>query len=97
MTFKVSPRVAEKLRNKHQVSGKEIAECFANRVGPYFSDTREDHQTDPPTYWFVAETDVGRVLKIVFVRYPDHFAVKTAFEPQDGSDALYTRLCQPRQ
>lgn len=93
MTVRISPRIAEKLKTRHHVSGQEINECFANRVGPYFTDTRLDHQTDPPTYWFVAETDKGRVLKVVFMKYPDHFAIKTAFTPTDGSDALYTRLC----
>ena len=93
MKFKISPRVQEKLATRHQVSGQEILECFANRVGPYFIDDRADNQTDPATYWFVAETDKRRVLKVVFVRYPDFFAIKTAFNPEDGSDKLYTNLC----
>ena len=97
MDFKVSPRVAEKLKTRHQVSNQEIAECFANRTGKFYTDTREDNQTDPPTYWFVAETDTGRVLKVVFVRYPDHFSIKTAYTPTDGSDVLYAQLSSAQQ
>lgn len=57
MEFKISPRVDAKLRERHGVTQIEVSQCFANRHGPFFSDTRADHQTDPPTYWFVAETD----------------------------------------
>lgn len=94
--FRISPRVAAKLRDRHKVDGNDIAECFANRHGKFFTDSRADHQTDPPTYWFVSETDAGRVLKIIFVRYPESFAIKSAYEPTDGSDALYEELCKLR-
>ncbi|MHB1569141.1 MAG: ADP-ribosyl-(dinitrogen reductase) hydrolase [Steroidobacteraceae bacterium] len=93
MDFKISQRVIEKLKTKHGIERSEIPECFCNRTGSYFTDTRLDHQTDPPTYWFVAPTDKGRLLKVVFMRYPDYFEIKTAFVPTDGSDALYERLC----
>lgn len=94
MPFTISTKVRLKLAEKHGVSEEEINECFLNREGPYFSDNREDNRTDPPTYWFVASTDKGRILKVVFVRHPDRFAIKTAFEPTDGSDRLYLDLIQ---
>ncbi|CRD54376.1 hypothetical protein [Stenotrophomonas indicatrix] len=94
MTFKISRGVAEKLQNKHKVSASEIEEAFLNRTGGYFTDSREDHQTNPPTYWFVSETDNGRTLKVVFVQYAGHYQIKTAFEPTDGSPALYAKLVQ---
>jgi hypothetical protein len=93
MEFKISPRVEAKLREKHDVSTSEVAECFANRWGKFYTDDREDHRTDPPTYWFVSETDRGRMLKLAFVRYPEHFAITSAYEPKDGSDVLYEVLC----
>lgn len=96
MDLKISPRVLEKLRDKHDVSSQDVAECFANRHGPFFTDSREDHRTDPPTYWFVSETDTGKILKVVFVRYEGFFAIKSAFPPEDGSDALYEELCKRR-
>lgn len=92
--FRISPNVASKLQNRHRVTNTEVLECFMNRHGPVFRDTRREHDTDPPTMWFVAQTDRCRVLKIVYMEYPDHFAIKTAFEPTDGSDGLYERLCR---
>ncbi|MGQ4583397.1 DUF4258 domain-containing protein [Lysobacter sp. F60174L2] len=94
MDLRISPRVADKLKEKHSVSHNEIAECFANRHGKFFTDTRANHATDPPTYWFVSETDTRRVLKVVFIRHPDHFAIKSAYEPKDGSSELYAKLCR---
>ena len=92
MDFKISRRILAKLRDKHDVTQQDVAECFANRWGKFFTDSRQNHRTDPPTYWFVSETDKGRVLKVVFVRYPEFFAIKSAFVPEDGSDALYESL-----
>ncbi|WP_164227295.1 ADP-ribosyl-(dinitrogen reductase) hydrolase [Stenotrophomonas maltophilia] len=92
MDIKISRGVSEKLQNKHHVSYEEIREAFINRTGGFFTDSREDHQTNPPTYWFVGETDTGRTLKVVFVKYPDHYQIKSAYEPTDGSPALYDRL-----
>ncbi|MCU0996848.1 DUF4258 domain-containing protein [Stenotrophomonas maltophilia] len=94
MSFKISRKVAEKLHDKHQVSASEIQEAFLNREGGYFTDDREDHRTDPPTWWFVSETDKGRTLKVVFVKYQDRYQIKTAFQPTDGSPALYAKLVQ---
>jgi len=91
--FKISPKNETKLRDKHGVTLEEVIECFFNRHGKFYMDSRQDHATDPPTYWFVSETDMGRVLKVVFVRYPDFFAIKTAYTPKDGSDTLYEQLC----
>lgn len=94
MPVTLSKEVEEKLAEKHNVSPVEVYECFANREGPYLLEDREEHQTDPPSYWFVAETDKCRKLKVIFVRYPDHFAIKSAFEPEDGSEATYARICE---
>ena len=90
--FKISKRISAKLREKHNVSSSEVLECFMNRAGRYYTDSRANHQTDPPTYWFVSETDSGRTLKVVFVQYPEFYAIKSAFEPSDGSDVLYAKL-----
>lgn len=90
---KTSDQVKAKILAKHGITMDEVMECFMNRSGPYFRDTRERHDTDPPSYWFVAETDRRREVKVVFVNYPDYLAIKTAFEPTDGSDEDYKTLC----
>lgn len=92
--FRFSGAVAQKLIEKHDVTREEVNQCFMNRSSPSFEDRRAEHRTDPPTFWFVAETDRGRVLKVVYIEKDDHFAIKSAFEPKDGSDALYEKLCR---
>jgi uncharacterized DUF497 family protein len=97
MDFKITDRVLRKLRERHGVEREEVGECFLNRTGKFYGDSREDNKTDPPTYWFVAETDKGRLLKVVFVRYPDRYQIKSAYPPDDGSDRLYEKLEEGRK
>jgi uncharacterized DUF497 family protein len=40
--------VAAKLLEKHNVTTKEVSECFANSEAIYIIDETEDHKTDPP-------------------------------------------------
>ncbi|NYE27307.1 hypothetical protein HDE78_000232 [Rhodanobacter sp. K2T2] len=85
--------VIVKLRDKHQVSQKEVLECFANGEAAYFVDTSEEHQTDPPTHWFMAPTNHNRMLKVCFVRRNGDLQIKTAFEPKNDKHLeLYRRL-----
>jgi len=92
-TFKISPRVRAKLAQKHQVSVPEVLECFANREGPAFQDTRAEHDTDPVTQWFIAQTDTRRVLKVIYIEYPDFFALKSAYAPSQRWIELYHAMC----
>lgn len=92
MKFQFSADVQEKLKTKHGVDVQEVYECFLNRHGPFFLETRPEHVTDPSSWWFVAETDKGRPLKVIFVRYPDHFAIKSAFDPENGQYEEYEKL-----
>jgi hypothetical protein len=64
MKLIISPNIEKKLKEKHEVLPKEVMQCFENRVGALLQDTREDHKTDPPTEWFIAETNSGRSLKV---------------------------------
>lgn len=61
--LKISNRIAEKLQRKHGVTKNEVWECFLNRIKGLLEDTRLDHRTAPPTLWFIAESDYGRLLK----------------------------------
>ncbi|ACK45315.1 hypothetical protein TUM4637_09270 [Shewanella hafniensis] len=82
MQFYISRAVRQKLHEKHQVSDKEIFECFFNRTHSFLTDTREDHLTDPITKWFISETDLGRQLKVCFIeRGVESIEIKTAYEP----------------
>ena len=92
MALKCSSAVKQKLAEKHGVSLEEVQQCFANRDGGLLEDIREDHKTDPPTQWFIAETDYGRRLKIVFILKNGDILLKTAYRPNSKEEAIYTRF-----
>jgi len=85
----VSSAVLVKLRDKHRVTVREIEQCFENKCGVYLEDDREDHQTDPPTLWFIAPTNRDRLLKIVFIFIDGNVHIKSAFEPIAVELAIY--------
>jgi hypothetical protein len=92
----ITERVMEKLVEKHKVSRAEVVQCFAmqcfaNKLGRLLEDDREDHRTTPPTRWFIAETDAGRELKIVFVREDDVVFLKSAYEPDAEEKRIYNK------
>ena len=88
--LKISRRIAEKLYEKHGVTESEIGECFLNRTQGLLEDTRLNHRTDPPTLWFIAKTDHGRLLKIVFIELADgSYEIKTAYEPNEVEVNIY--------
>lgn len=90
MDIYISNAIALKLREKHQVSVAEVHECFANRKTKYAYDTRPEHQTNPPTLWFIAETNAGRLLKVVLVRYSKtEVAIKSAYPPNVDEIRLF--------
>ena len=36
--------------------------------------------TDPYlTFWFIGETNAGRLLKVVYIKYPDFYQLKSAY------------------
>lgn len=88
----IAPDIRDKLESKHQVKEGEVHECFMNIDGPYLEDDSEDHQTDPPTEWFIAPTDRGRLLKVVFVFRDGNIYLKTAFDANERSQHIYTEL-----
>ena len=85
MAIEISDAVLHKLRVKHGgITKDDITECFANRDPSegMLEDKREDHKTDPPTWWFVGETNNSRRLKIVFMYFKDdkRVQIKTCYE-----------------
>jgi uncharacterized DUF497 family protein len=88
-TFIISDAVREKLKVKHSVSEKEMLQCFENRCGVFLQDDREDHQTDPVTLWFVAQTNALRMLKIVFMFIDGNIHIKTAYEANKYEIQIY--------
>jgi hypothetical protein len=88
----ISPKVLEKLANKKPpVTKEEIKQCFANRTGNYLLDEREEHASNPPTRWFIAETDFGRELKIAFILVGHVLIIRTAYEPNADEMRIYQK------
>ncbi|NUZ07622.1 ADP-ribosyl-(dinitrogen reductase) hydrolase [Piscinibacter koreensis] len=88
----VSAAIIAKLREKHQVSVREVEQCFENKCGTFLIDDREDCQTDPPTLWFIAPTNRDRLLQVVFVYRERNMYLKSAFEPTPEKIDRYNRL-----
>ena len=95
MAIKISPKVREKLTNKHRVNEDEIAQCFANRTHSYVIDIRAEHRTNPITRWFISETDVGRKLKIAFIPMQEDVHIRTAYPPNAEEIAIYSKVALP--
>ena len=82
LKYVFSSRITEKLETKHSVTKQEVKECFNNSSGVTVEDTRDEHATNPPTQWFIALTNSGRELKVVFIYDSEEetIYVKTAFK-----------------
>lgn len=91
MKLFISDLIREKLTSKHGVTEAEIRQCFENREGRLLEDTREDHQTNPPTQWFISNTNCRRKLKVVFVIKGGVIYLKTAYEPNQIELSIYSR------
>jgi uncharacterized DUF497 family protein len=94
----ISERVLDKLKHKHGVTYDEVQQCFENREHGFLEDTREEHQTDPPTQWFIAETNQCRKLKVAFVRRVIRGVVRTdvrtAYEPNAEEIRIYDKYAR---
>lgn len=92
MAVKISQKVAEKLATRHGVTDEEIIECFANRTAGFLLDTRAEHKTDPDTRWFVAQTNRGRCLKVVFIPIDRNIHIRTAYEANPDEIRIYNKF-----
>ncbi len=92
MNLHFNKTIILKLKHKHKVMPSEVEECFYNRNKGLLEDTREEHQTRPPTLWFISETDHGRILKVVFIELQNgRYEIKTAYEPNEIEVTIYEK------
>ena len=89
MALVVSPKIRDKLASKHQVSVDEVRQAFADRPDYVVLDEREEHASDPPTVWFLACTDSGRLLKVVYVQRGSDIYLRTAYPPNPDEVRLF--------
>ena len=88
--IRFSDKIKTKLADRN-ISRLEVEQCFFNVEGNYLDDTRAQHKTDPTTKWFVAETDKGRRLKIMFVPRDDGVDIKSAYDSTEEVWRMYQR------
>lgn len=89
MAVVISPKIETKINEKHAVNRREVEQCFDNILGKFLYDTREKHDTDPKTQWFISQTNADRILKVVFVFRDGNFYIRTAYEPNQQEVDLY--------
>jgi len=89
--LRISGEVLKKLTDKHKVDRHEVEQCFANRMGKLLTDVRARHKSNPPTLWFLAPTNKGRVLKIVYIQGNPHIDLRSAFEPNQAELTIYAK------
>lgn len=91
----ISPAIEEKLTIKHQITRQDVEQCFINRTRSYLVDNRLDHQTEPPTEWFIAENDRGILIKVVFIFDGGLVYLKSAFPPNSTEIRIYNTISIP--
>lgn len=94
MEMLITPKIRAKLANKiPPVSREEIEQCFATRESSFLEDSREQNRTTPPTWWFISDTFMGRLLKIAFIQDKDGtIIIKTAYEPNKEELRIYRKF-----
>lgn len=94
MMFRISPDVLDKI-TKRGIRVIEVEQCFLNREGGLCEDTRAQHITDQLTNWFVAQTDKGRELKIMYVPTRDRgVELKSAYEADPEICRIYNKYAK---
>lgn len=93
MKIIISKDVKEKLLEKHGVEAREVEQCFENKCGLFLEDDREEHRTDPPSLWFIAPTNKGRSLKVIFIfSTSGNIYLKSAYEPEADAITIYDEV-----
>lgn len=93
----VTKQVEEKLLAKfHPVTIIEVEEAISTFDGRMILDDRPNNKTNPPTYWFLAETFDGRLLKIVIKLDKKNKAayLRTAYAPDEEEIIFYEDHCK---
>lgn len=94
MNLIISAAIRQKLLKKQPpVNEDDIMQCFSNRSGKFLEDDREEHRTDPPTKWFISETDYGVRLKVVFIyRAGKGVFIRSAYSPNSDEIRIYEKF-----
>ena len=87
----ITAKTLEKLKSRHKIIRLEVEQCFSNMQGKLLTDDRELRKTNPPTLWFIAKTNKGRLLKVVYIQKGSGIHLKSAFDPNAVELGIYAR------
>jgi hypothetical protein len=91
----ISAEIEEKIsRDDHgNISVKEVNECFSNHNGRYCTEHRAEHlpESGAPSLWFVAATNHGRELKVMFVFEDGKIFLKSAYPATTKVKEIFAR------
>ena len=90
--LKISAAILRKLKEDHNVEPREVEQAFQNRCAGLLIDKREQHKSNPPTLWFIAPTNKGRRLKIVYIQNGIELHLKSAFDPNAEEERIYAKF-----
>jgi uncharacterized DUF497 family protein len=93
MEYVIDSKKIEQKLAKRGITLQHVYECFENKIGRALHETRPQHQTTPPTLWFISKTHADRMLKIVFMYYAiaQEVHIKSAYEPSEEDIERYER------
>ncbi len=89
--FLIPPHILAKIRQAHGVEEDEVREAFFNREYEFSPERREQHEREYRKIWFIAETDLGRLLKVVLaeLKDDDQLVLMSAYDPNDEDIKKY--------
>lgn len=91
MAVYISPAVKKKIEEKHCLTLDEVYEAISGRLAGFLEDIREQHESDPPTLWFIGSTDFGKLVKIAFIFKDGTMIIRTAYEANHRELAIYKK------
>ncbi|MDP4536185.1 DUF4258 domain-containing protein [Alkalimonas collagenimarina] len=92
MAILISAKVKKKLHEKHSITVDEVHEAISGRLAGFLEDIREEHKSDPPTYWFIGSTDFGKLLKVVCIFKDENIIIRTAYRANRKELDIYNKL-----
>ena len=98
MALIVPPSIVAKIATKDHgcITENEVAECFDNHCGRYCLDHRPQHadSNGNPSVWFVASTNHGRCLKIMFVRDGTDIFLASAYPATPEVQRIFSKFAK---
>lgn len=99
MSILISDGVLTKIgaEDHGSLSRRDVEEAFANNSAGYCYEQHKEHFTPngEPSLWFVAYTNHGVRLKVMFVREREDVHVKSAYPATDRVTAIFEKHAKP--